>query len=583
MQWSFLFAHAGAPARGAPLSDLVPATIVAFFAVLVVAWLGVRHRRGTFSLLNKAGALAERSTGMPPWAALPTAVAGGSLLIAVFGYYWDVSWHIDRGRDPGPLANPAHWFIIFGLAGIALAGVISLVLGSERSTGASLRVQDGWHLPIGGILLTICGVVALLGFPLDDVWHRIFGQDVTAWGPTHIQMIGGASLSTLAMWALHVEAGRSRDRASKPTGAVSLVHRFSALGTAGAFLIGLSTLQVEFDFGVPQFRQMYHPVLIMLAAGVALVAARVRGGKGSALGAAFFFLVLRLGLTVLVGPGLGRSTIHFPLYLPEALLVELVALRVPTERQVRFGALSGVAAVLGGLVGGLIGRTLAPAGSPRERLPRWASVAVVVGVLVCLGLPLPVTAHRASADIAVTESPRNGERFVGLDVRLHPTDAADDAQWFNVTSWQGRRNGEGGLQLTTLENVGPGHYRTTEPVPADGTWKTLLRLQRGNAIEALPVFLPADPEIPAKGVDARGQLTRSFVPDKQVLQREAIGGSAGLERLAYGLLLLVAGLWVGSLTWGLRRLELPTEGHRVGDGVAVPVVVEVGEHVDAVT
>ena len=36
------------------------------------------------------------------------------------------------------------------------------------------------------------GAFALIGFPLDDVWHRIFGQDVTLWGPTHLMLIGGA-------------------------------------------------------------------------------------------------------------------------------------------------------------------------------------------------------------------------------------------------------------------------------------------------------------------------------------------------------------------------------------------------------
>src|SRR5439155_2946176 len=46
-------------------------------------------------------------------------------------------------------------------------------------------------------------------FPLDDIWHRLFGQDVTLWGPTHIQMIAGASLATLALMVLHVEAVRT--------------------------------------------------------------------------------------------------------------------------------------------------------------------------------------------------------------------------------------------------------------------------------------------------------------------------------------------------------------------------------------
>ena len=45
----------------------------------------------------------------------------------------------------------------------------------------------------------------MIGFPLDDVWHRIFGQDVTLWGPTHVLMIGGASLAPIAAWLLLVE------------------------------------------------------------------------------------------------------------------------------------------------------------------------------------------------------------------------------------------------------------------------------------------------------------------------------------------------------------------------------------------
>src|SRR5205085_9637464 len=104
---------------------------------------------------------------------------------------------------------------------------------------------------------------------------------------------------------------------------------------AGAFLVGLSTLQGEFDFGVPQFRAVYQPILIMLAAGIGLVTARIRAGRGGAIGAALFFLVLRGGLSLII-VGLGRSTLHFPLYLAEAVIVELVALVVSTRKQVTF-------------------------------------------------------------------------------------------------------------------------------------------------------------------------------------------------------------------------------------------------------
>ena len=62
---------------------------------------------------------------------------------------------------------------------------------------------------------------------------------------------------------------------------------------AGSFLVALSTFQGEFDFGVPQFREVLHPVLIMLAAGIGLVTARVYLGRGGALLAVLGFLLIR--------------------------------------------------------------------------------------------------------------------------------------------------------------------------------------------------------------------------------------------------------------------------------------------------
>ena len=45
---------------------------------------------------------------------------------------------------------------------------------------------------LGIATVAACGGFALLGFPLDDMWHRLFGQDVTLWGPTHLMLFGGA-------------------------------------------------------------------------------------------------------------------------------------------------------------------------------------------------------------------------------------------------------------------------------------------------------------------------------------------------------------------------------------------------------
>ena len=49
----------------------------------------------------------------------------------------------------------------------------------------------------------------------------------------------------------------------------------------GGLLIGLSTFQAEFDFGVPQFQLVLEPIMLAFAAGVALVAARIWIGRGA--------------------------------------------------------------------------------------------------------------------------------------------------------------------------------------------------------------------------------------------------------------------------------------------------------------
>src|SRR5919205_1417119 len=157
------------------------------------------------TLAVAAAGKASELTGLPYWAALPVELLGASLLCAVFGMYWDISLHIDNGRDAGPLANPAHYFILIGLFGVFAAGFLACVLPEERPSRAAVKLGPNWYAPVGGIVLLACSAFALIGFPLDDMWHRIFGQDVTLWGPTHLMLIGGAGLSLLGNAMLIVE------------------------------------------------------------------------------------------------------------------------------------------------------------------------------------------------------------------------------------------------------------------------------------------------------------------------------------------------------------------------------------------
>src|SRR5687768_5589276 len=201
-------AESAKPAGGAAIGEVIGATAGALIATTVLFLLIYRHRTGKTQLLEKLAAASERVTGMPGWASLPSVVGTGSLLVALLGMYWDIALHINVGRDEGPLANPAHYLILVGLFGIFAAGCIAVGLPKgEKPTPSAVRITEGWYAPVGAILIALAGGYALLGFPLDDMWHRLFGQDVTLWGPTHLMLIGGAGM-TLIGQAILLREGR---------------------------------------------------------------------------------------------------------------------------------------------------------------------------------------------------------------------------------------------------------------------------------------------------------------------------------------------------------------------------------------
>ena len=575
------------PAGGAAIGQVIAATLGATVATFALLWVISAHRSGRIAWLGRLAGLGERLTGLPGWASIPASVLGGSLLIAVFGMYWDISLHLDNGRDPGPLANPAHYFILVGLFGVFACGALTLALADSKPSNVAKRLTTEWWAPLGGILILVCSAVSLLAFPLDDIWHRLFGQDVTLWGPTHLLLFGGASFSIIGLWVLQVEGAKEHGHSPLAT---TRLQRFRDLSLAGSLLVGMSTFQGEFDFGVPQFRLVWQPVLIALAAGIALVTARVRLGRGGAFAGVAFFLALRGFLALMVGPILGQTTPHFPLYIAEAACVELVGLRIGRRRPIALGAVSGlligtvgfaaeygwshvwsynpwppsllseaipvaiVAGLAGGVLGGFVGRSLTPAAAG-ERAPRWAvpaAAAAVVG-LVAWCLPMPVPAHPPSATIALHNVPGAGPtRKVAATIRLHPPDAAKNARWLTVTAWQGH-----GAVVDRLKKIGPGVYRTTHEIPVSGPkWKSTLRLQRGREVLGLPIYMPADSAIPVKGIPALAHFTRPFERDQKLLQREQKPGVSPILTTAAYLVVLAVGLAViALLAWGLRRIS----------------------------
>jgi hypothetical protein len=518
----------------------------------------------------------NRLTGLPGWC-----MAGGltglfAAGLAAFGVYWDVAWHIDFGRDK-ELFTPSHTMILLGLSGMMYASIIAIIFATLDKAPVGFQFA-GLTVPWSALMLAVLGFGGVAAFPLDELWHRAYGVDVTLWSPSHLQLIAGGSLGPIAVLMMILE-GRPH---SRPT----FLGHFIEATAAGAILVGLTNFLGEFEFGVPQFQALYFPILIVLAAAFSLVVARLAIGPGGALAAFTAYFILRACIAGLVGGALNHTLPRFPLYLVAALCVEGVAALVGTKNTLKFGLISGAAVGTFGLAGemfwanasgwldsapvllvpaailGLVaGVSAAVLGAGMGRawrqgdevaassVPLAALAVAGVGALLALAYPLPRNVGDVSAVIRLAEPAADGTS-ARIAVAVTPADAADNAVSFGVMSWQG-----GGREWERLEEVSPGQWETAEALPLTGDWKTMVSLMRGSQVMAAPVYMPADPEIGASAVPALPQREVVFERNTSVLLREAKDGSPTAAILAYAGVALAVALWIGMFSVIGRRLS----------------------------
>jgi len=217
------------------------------------------------------------------------------------------------------------------------------------------------------------------------------------------------------------------------------------------------------------------------------------------------------------------------------------------------------AAVLAGLCGALMGMVLTG-----QRLPsRAIGISVVAATVLAIGGAVAnglhiVVPEQNTATITLTDLPcEPGKRMVTADVQLTPPNmVSDQPDWVTILSWQGRMDNNRGLVIDRLQQVGPGHYRSTEPVPVWGSWKTLMRVQDGYTMTAVPIYEPADDAIPAAEVPAVSQTIRPFVHEITILQRERDQNAPEWLFTAGSILVLILTLLViAGLTWGAGRIN----------------------------
>ncbi len=606
---------AAAGAGGAPLDQLAILAAVYWGGTAALVWLILAHRRGRIRVLADAAALAGWVFRAPGWVALPVFVAAASLLLTMAGGYWDIGYHIDYGRDEGPLGNPGHYPMLIGFFGTFAAGLLCVGLAPERDAGpAWLRLRQGWRVPIGGALLLGCSLFGLMALPLDDVWHRIFGQDVTLWSPTHFMLLGGATMSVVGMAVLvaeGVQAGARRGARPPRSRLAKLWSGFQKVALLGGMLVGFEAFLAEYDWGVPLYRQVWQPLLLAGFGAFVFSAARSWAGRGGAIGAWVIFLAVR-SLATLIPVLAGRSPAALPLMLAAAASVELIALRVtPRARPIAFGlgagALCGtvgfageyawsqlvmplpwtaallpeglLSAAIAGTAGGVLGSLLA-SGLRAELPPRRVARAACVGAFAAL-VALAVNAGireqpRASASFELTDVSGPPQREAMATVTISPAGAGEGANWLYVLAWQGGAGTE--RIVDRLERVGEGVYRTTQPIPLYGTWKSGLRLQNGRARGAVPIRLPADDALAGSATTLpasfdRGQadelrdsagaelpapaaFSRPFLDDGLIILRESKGDVPGwLWTASIAAILAIYAIFIAGLAAGVARLS----------------------------
>jgi hypothetical protein len=190
-------------------------------------------------------------------------------VVTGWGVQWDIQWHVLIGADSFWI--PPHLMIYAGVSAAALLSFGILVWDTRRGTGGvtvlGLSGSRGFHLAAWGIALT------LIAAPIDQLWHRLFGIDVTFWSPPHVMAILG---STINAWACLIIA-----REVYPEGGRA---RLAAMLLTGALLYGSLFLMVDPAFHIAYLyggvRFYTSAILAALILPLALVpAARLSGNR----------------------------------------------------------------------------------------------------------------------------------------------------------------------------------------------------------------------------------------------------------------------------------------------------------------
>lgn len=494
------------------------------------------------------------------------------LLIGAVSVYWDIATHIDIGRER--FLTPAHIGIyssvLISAIGVALSGLADHFKAGDSFLAALRHPFRGLRPGIGvagaGLLTTLAAA------PFDNLWHEIYGVDVTIWSPPHLLAIFGIAAAALGLAALMAPAVTGENNAFFP------LH-------LTAFLTTLLVTTAEFEFNAPQYRIAYHP--LVLAAVSSLVFTAAAGPRWRATKVALWFEVVRV-VSFLFLLAMGRSVAFVPILVPAAIAADLLprdrargtvtglavaaatlasnwavlellpGLRWPLD-DVALGTPFALAAgAMFGWLGWRLGTRLDGQASAKTASigPRRAPAVALLSAFAVL-VATPALAHevggrRGAGTIEWTpKTPEAGQPF---DVRISDLvlDSGEQPADVHIEAWRAEHR----ISEPLPAGVEEGSAQLT--LPEQGQWFLFVRTESGGE----NLLWGGRFTVAEEGAGETGVSRRRFT-----LGVDTVAGkesAAWVDAVAYGIAMLILLLLVRGVLRALARLPHPSMTQEVG-------------------
>ncbi len=217
-----------------------------------------------------------------------------AVFVALGGVYWDVAWHVVIGRESFWI--PPHLLTYSGTAVFFLSVACAFLLTVRRA--GSFRATE--RAGVGFLVGVLGSLIQVSAAPLDDLWHRMYGLDVTVWSPPHLMGMAGALIGIYGLTcALGTGLPRDERRSFLTLPETNVLLLFAAALSLSMFALG------SLDFRLERRDVLFYPLLAGPLAAIPLVAAaRYVGRFAAATAVALVYGVFRLlALWIFVGMG----------------------------------------------------------------------------------------------------------------------------------------------------------------------------------------------------------------------------------------------------------------------------------------